>query len=335
MHSTRTPTPPRRFHQRLFTPLRHEMWLPRLVYRSIAYTVVAAANAAGWVTLPWLPLVALAALTTLVLIAVAVVRPAPDGVMHALAPLPDVGFLYLVVANVDTPEPWVGLMYVWVAGLAFNTYARNTALLIPTWGLLAYVALLAAVPPDASLRTWALGHGLSVGLLTVVAFSYVRERTDLRLDGLTGVLERRIGLETLEALTYRPEPFHLAFVDLRDFKAINDAHGHAVGDEVLAAVGRRLRHAVRSEDPVLRFGGDEFLVASRHGDLAPRLRTALAGPVRTSAGPVTLHADVGVETWQPGDSLEALLREADARMYDHKRGGAPGLSSRAPESGPG
>lgn len=326
-----SPVGPRRLRQRLLAPLRHEAWLARLAYRLLAYAVVAGANVAGWASVPWVPFVALALTSVAALLAVGYLKPAPDGVAHALVPLPDMGLLYLLLTDAVAPQAWVGLAYLWVAGLAFHTYVRRAALLVPVWGITAYAVLLLVAPAGPAGDVWALAHGLSMGLLILVAHAYVRERTDLRLDGLTGALERRVGLEALEALTYREEPFQLAFVDLRDFKAVNDRHGHGVGDEVLAAVGGRLRNAVRPQDPVLRFGGDEFLVASRNADLAARLERALEGPIVTSAGALELHADVGVDTWRPGDSLEALVRQADASMYAHKR---TVVSSAAPRSDP-
>lgn len=295
------------------------MWLPRLLVRLFAYGVLALLGGLGLVSLPWTPFLVFLALVLAGFGALAWLQPTADSWWHRLTPLPDLGVLHLLVAGSRDPMPWDGLAYVWVAGLAMNTFRREASWLVPAWGLAAWLALVTARPYGPGWAVWATGHGLGLALLTAVSLRYVRERWDHRRDALTGTLVRRAGLEELRALAQAGRAFQLAFVDLRSFKEINDELGHAVGDEVLAAVGGRLLGAVRDEDPVIRFGGDEFLVASAQPDLRRRIEAALAEPIRTSHGEAQVHADVGIAQWRPGDSLEALLREADARMYAGKR----------------
>ena len=116
-------------------------------------------------------------------------------------------------------------------------------------------------------------------------------------------------------------------LDLDGFKAINDTHGHAAGDEALREVARRLRRCVRERDLVARLGGDEFVVVltdlgGRSGaveDSVERIPAALAEPIavqRTSSG---LDAAVGVATF-PADGGDAadLLAHADRAMYADK-----------------
>jgi diguanylate cyclase len=122
----------------------------------------------------------------------------------------------------------------------------------------------------------------------------------------------------------------IAFIDLDHFKAINDQHGHDVGDRFLAAIGRRLQSAVRSDDFVARLGGDEFVVLAESSpeeaqsqveQLHSRLQSASTGKFHFAdlmidyAGP-----SIGVIA-SPSDSSdpEALLRQADAAMYAIKR----------------
>lgn len=83
----------------------------------------------------------------------------------------------------------------------------------------------------------------------------LRERRDGELDVLTGVYKRRMGLVLLERWIKRSEPFTLAFIDLTQFKLINDRYGHSVGDEVLRSVAGRITHQVRKDDLVIRYGG--------------------------------------------------------------------------------
>jgi diguanylate cyclase (GGDEF)-like protein len=129
-------------------------------------------------------------------------------------------------------------------------------------------------------------------------------------------------------------PTSLLVVDLDHFKAVNDRHGHPVGDQVLAALADALRGAARSEDLVARIGGDEFVVLARRTDaengaaLAERIRAAVEGlRVSTPDGDtVRLGASVGVGTTDASTTAQDLLEAADRAMYASKR-------RRLPEAG--
>lgn len=117
------------------------------------------------------------------------------------------------------------------------------------------------------------------------------------------------------------------YIDLDDFKPINDTHGHAVGDAVLCEVAARLQDATRDYDAAARLGGDEFAVLLedlhnvRTADVvASRVRASIGREISTVAGPVTVTASIGVAfypdtTPQPDQLLDA----ADAAMYEQKR----------------
>jgi diguanylate cyclase (GGDEF)-like protein/PAS domain S-box-containing protein len=151
-------------------------------------------------------------------------------------------------------------------------------------------------------------------------------------DPLTGLANRRALAEHLvEAQRRRARngaPIGLVYLDLDRFKAVNDAHGHDVGDAVLVAAGRRLLAATRAVDTVCRLGGDEFVVlcapvggeAGLH-DLVHRL--TVGPPVATDHDgvPVEVTWSVGAALVEPGDDLDAALRRADAEMYRAKRAG--------------
>lgn len=117
----------------------------------------------------------------------------------------------------------------------------------------------------------------------------------------------------------------LLFLDLDDFKLVNDLWGHAVGDEVLSAVANRLRRLVGDDVYISRWGGDEFTVALRNADqatistLAHRVRSLFAQPINTSVGPHPIACSVGVATAFSGDDLDQLLHDADAKMFDEKQ----------------
>lgn len=117
------------------------------------------------------------------------------------------------------------------------------------------------------------------------------------------------------------------YLDLDGFKPVNDHHGHAAGDELLAAVAQRLRGAVRGGDIVARLGGDEFGViqfglnrAEEAELLARRLTASVAQPFQLAGHPVEITACIGsVVSTEGVTDLETLLRGADARLYEAKR----------------
>lgn len=117
----------------------------------------------------------------------------------------------------------------------------------------------------------------------------------------------------------------LLFLDLDDFKLVNDLWGHAVGDEVLTAVANRLRRLVGDDVLISRWGGDEFTVVLRNADpatintLAHRVRSLFAQPINTSVGPHPIACSVGVATAFSGDDLDQLLHDADAKMFEEKQ----------------
>lgn len=145
-------------------------------------------------------------------------------------------------------------------------------------------------------------------------------------DPLTGLLNRD-GLAA--ALHEQPEVGAAFFIDLDRFKEINDRHGHQVGDEVLAAVGRRLRSVFRGEDLLARLGGDEFLavLAGRHETelLAARAAEVIAileTPVEVDGEAILCSASVGVAEIPPGlVDVDRVMRESDHAMYRAKRSG--------------
>ncbi|MEX2291256.1 MAG: GGDEF domain-containing protein [Mycobacteriales bacterium] len=148
-------------------------------------------------------------------------------------------------------------------------------------------------------------------------------RRQARFDALTGLANRYELEEQLTRALEAPEQGRVALLvaDLDGFKPINDSYGHAVGDEVLAAVARRLRSCVRDNDTVARLGGDEFVILTRvtaavePTELAARIRKALRDPVQTSEGVLKVAASLGVAVAELGSDASDLLRQADRAMY--------------------
>lgn len=122
----------------------------------------------------------------------------------------------------------------------------------------------------------------------------------------------------------------LLFLDLDRFKAINDDHGHAVGDAVLKAAALRLQSILRGSDSVGRLGGDEFLVVLHlisdvedAMEAARRIMDALSVPLTVGSVSVDIGCSIGIACFpEHGDDLDALLNKADNAMYDAKRSGS-------------
>ena len=120
----------------------------------------------------------------------------------------------------------------------------------------------------------------------------------------------------------------LLFVDMNDFKGINDVHGHAAGDRVLCAIARRLEGCVRDTDTVARMGGDEFtvLLTDLHSEEAvaekvQQILAIMAEPLGPEFGPVTMPScSIGVARYPAdGDNADTLLSHADGDMYRLKK----------------
>jgi diguanylate cyclase (GGDEF)-like protein len=153
-------------------------------------------------------------------------------------------------------------------------------------------------------------------------------------DALTGLPNRTLILDRIEQMLTRAriqqEPVAVLFLDLDNFKAINDTLGHGVGDELLCAVAARLEGVTRETDALGRLGGDEFVViadglslAAGPELIAERLLEAFKEPFKLSGAEdsrVFARASVGIATgWR--SSAEELLRDADIAMYRAKWGG--------------
>ncbi len=165
-----------------------------------------------------------------------------------------------------------------------------------------------------------------------------RKRADMQLiraahyDALTSLPNRGFFMEQLvhafsRAKHGEPYGFALLFLDFDHFKAVNDSLGHAVGDSALAAIARRLEHALRPADSVARLGGDEFAILAGNVSglteattIAMRLGKALAEPLIVNSREIHMTASIGVVLSGPEyDSGDDMLRGADAAMYRAKR----------------
>ena len=163
----------------------------------------------------------------------------------------------------------------------------------------------------------------------------LRRLADERLhDPLTGLPQRRLFSFRLDAALARQRrtglPLAVLYCDLDDFKRVNDTLGHNVGDQLLVAVGRRLRAVTRDDDFVARLGGDEFAVILEGADVAEvrevaaRLRGCVQQPVPLGPHVVEPRISVGAAVLEDPERADDLLREADMAMYQVKKGLKPG-----------
>jgi diguanylate cyclase (GGDEF)-like protein len=167
-------------------------------------------------------------------------------------------------------------------------------------------------------------------LLGTLRRRLAEERLLANTDGLTGVLNSRAFAERLQfslALSGRErKPVTLAYVDLDDFKRINDIFGHGTGDRVLKTVAKTLMDTTRRTDAVARVGGDEFALLLLNTDLTgaqsviSKLEQSLREKMRSEISPVT--CSIGAVTFsKPPVSADEALKAADGVMYKVKREG--------------
>ena len=152
-------------------------------------------------------------------------------------------------------------------------------------------------------------------------------------DPLTHLANRVLFADRLEHALVRARrggrPVAVLFVDLDDFKNVNDSYGHATGDQLLVEVSRRLVACVRAGDTAARFGGDEFAVLLDEGggvetarEIADRMTEAVRSPFLLAGREIVLGASLGIAVSEGGgDSAGDLLRNADVAMYRAKEAG--------------
>jgi diguanylate cyclase (GGDEF)-like protein len=206
--------------------------------------------------------------------------------------------------------------------------------------LIGLLVALVAMALHVVRRTTALGEAREGEALAVererAASELARERLH---DGLTGLPNRALFLDraqhTLAGLTRRGRPVVVMFVDVDRFKRVNDSLGHAVGDETIREVARRLHRTVRPMDTVSRLGGDEFVVMcevegdeAEAGRIAKRIQAAIEEPIRLGQRDLQITASIGIAIQRPDDrpvDPETLVRDADTAMYRAKQGGGASI----------
>lgn len=169
-------------------------------------------------------------------------------------------------------------------------------------------------------------------------------RHDAHHDALTGLGNRVLLKEVVDrqlALSRRQGgELALLYIDLDEFKPVNDRFGHAAGDELLRAVSDRIRAGIRRSDLAVRLGGDEFVVAmfatggAAADAAAKKLAEGLAGPYAVAGAEIRISVSIGIAASADGRTTsERLLEQADAAMYRTKGAAKPRpASASAPQA---
>lgn len=158
------------------------------------------------------------------------------------------------------------------------------------------------------------------------------------LDILTGIANRRVFYEILETAIEqsrrRSEVLAVLFIDLDNFKPINDTWGHDTGDRVLIEIAKRLKKAIRATDLVARIGGDEFLILlnpvknrEEARKVAEKVLRKIGIPIEIDHNKITVGLSIGISICSHGDSsADQLVIEADSAMYRIKKGNKNGIA---------
>ncbi|VVM46241.1 putative bifunctional diguanylate cyclase/phosphodiesterase [Pseudomonas fluorescens] len=208
-----------------------------------------------------------------------------------------------------------------------NGKGLDNLVLITTLAILTIALLTSVLDARMEARTASLAHSLTEAN---------RELTQLALhDTLTGLPNRVLLADRIDQAMSKVQEqggcFALMFIDLDGFKPVNDAFGHHMGDQLLRAVGLRLREELRSQDTLARIGGDEFVLLVQLGEendalsLAARQVGLIACPFRVAEHDLQISASVGIAVYPGnGQTAEELLMNADAAMYHAKGTGKNG-----------
>ncbi|MGI8778745.1 MAG: diguanylate cyclase [Solirubrobacteraceae bacterium] len=195
------------------------------------------------------------------------------------------------------------------------------------------VVLLLGVGLDGEIARLLALLARALGFAVSNALAHAAAETQAATDVLTGCQNRRAGLDALaqaaRLAAHGGAAVGAMMIDLDHFKQINDRHGHQVGDDVLLAAGAAIAAGMRDRDIVMRYGGEEFLVAIAGADEVTL--AALAGRVSHrirdlevpdgAGGAVALTASVGAAVWAPSDTVESLIARADRALYAAKAAG--------------
>jgi diguanylate cyclase (GGDEF)-like protein len=232
------------------------------------------------------------------------------------------------------PQPWVGksCTLIMLSALALGILHQG-GILFP-----AGIILICAF-------AWVQCDSIQTRFEAMVDQMRTRRKMQLlaEQDTLTGLASRYQFEQRLAQVCRQQTQVALLFIDLDRFKSVNDTFGHAVGDQLLRQVARRISSSVRISDVVARLGGDEFAIMQSPAPseqtiqvLAQRINNNLAAPFEIDGHSIAIEASIGIHLTQPGtgDDPAKLLNSADRALYGVKRAGGGTFSFFGPTDAP-
>ncbi len=259
-------------------------------------------------------------------------------------------FAFVAIVVVGAADYYTGPEFTfsvfYLVPVAFAAWLSGTTVAIAASAFAAIVWLCAEFASsriDANMFVYSWNFCSRLLFLSLVALLLARlrqildrERDLSRSDPLTGLLNARGCREIVGAEIARAQrhgyAVSIAFIDVDDFKRVNDTGGHSAGDRLLVSLAKAIRGSLRASDSVARYGGDEFVVMLPFADraaaqaVAEKLVGAVQAAMTLERWPVTLSLGVVTcETVASTITVDALLQEADRLMYDVKSSGKDGV----------
>jgi diguanylate cyclase (GGDEF)-like protein len=304
-----------------------------------------------WTTLPHGPdandrMVAAMGLLAVVfggLLAIGAADRLPPRSLHAILCLIQI-VIFVAYISDGRPDSDMRLFFIWSTPYAAFYFRGREAATHMAWTALLLLVSLVVMAPGTHSRAPAvfimtMGTVLATGVLVgwaarTLRYAEAAQRHQALHDSVTGLPNRLLLSDRIDQALARAHraagQVVVVFLDVDQFKLVNDCMGHAAGDALLVQLGLRLKSVVRRSDTLARFGGDEFVIVyddvlpSEVERLGDRITNAMKTPFDLQGREMFVTVSTGIVVATDGDVAETLLRNADAAMYRAKERGRNG-----------